>query len=75
MIVGLGFKLSLVPFTCGRQTFTGARLRRFPTFTATASQIAIFGVVMRLFLYAPVGDSESGTRGAGHYRCLYHLVT
>ncbi len=30
MIVGLGFKLSLVPFHCGRQTYTRARLRRFP---------------------------------------------
>ncbi len=29
------------------------------TFLATASKIAIFGVVMRLFLYAPVGDSEA----------------
>lgn len=28
-------------------------------FPATASKIAIFGVVMRLFLYAPVGDSEA----------------
>lgn len=36
-----------------------ARLRRFPPSPATASKIAIFGVVMRLFLYAPVGDSEA----------------
>ncbi len=29
------------------------------TFLATASKIAIFGVVMRLFLYMPVGNSEA----------------
>ncbi len=29
------------------------------TFPATASKIAIFGVVMRLFLYMPVGNSEA----------------
>ncbi|XNM83830.1 proton-conducting transporter membrane subunit [Escherichia coli] len=28
-------------------------------FLATASKMAVFGVVMRLFLYAPVGDSEA----------------
>ena len=33
--------------------------RQVSTFLATASKIAIFGVVMRLFLYMPVGNSEA----------------
>ena len=57
MIVGLGFKLSgSVPPVDARRL--PVRLHRsLPS--ATASKIAIFGVVMRLFLYAPVGDSEA----------------
>ena len=57
MIVGLGFKLSgSVPPVDARR-IPGRLLRCRPS--ATASKIAIFGVVMRLFLYAPVGDSEA----------------
>lgn len=58
MIVGLGFKLSLVPFHLWTpDVYQGAPA---PVSTlATASKIAIFGVVMRLFLYVPVGDSEA----------------
>ena len=40
--------------TCGPRTFTGRTGAGF-YLLATASKIAIFGVVMRLFLYAPVG--------------------
>jgi NADH-quinone oxidoreductase subunit N len=58
MIVGLGFKLSLVPFHLWTpDVYQGAPA--VSTFLATASKIAIFGVVMRLFLYMPVGDSEA----------------
>lgn len=58
MIVGLGFKLSLVPFhlwtpdvyqgACAGLHLHGDR-----------QQDHIFGVVMRLFLYMPVGNSEA----------------
>lgn len=58
MIVGLGFKLSLVPFHLWTPDVYRGRLRRSPP-SATASKIAIFGVVMRLFLYMPVGNSEA----------------
>lgn len=59
MIVGLGFKLSLVPFHLWTPDVYRGAPAPVSTFTATASKIAIFGVVMRLFLYAPVGDSEA----------------
>lgn len=59
MIVGLGFKLSLVPFNLWTPDVYQGAPAPVSTFLATASKIAIFGVVMRLFLYAPVGDSEA----------------
>ncbi|WP_158783658.1 NADH-quinone oxidoreductase subunit NuoN [Pantoea sp. BAV 3049] len=59
MIVGLGFKLSLVPFHLWTPDVYQGAPAPVSTFLATASKIAIFGVVMRLFLYAPVADSES----------------
>lgn len=59
MIVGLGFKLSLVPFHLWTPDVYRGAPAPVSTFPATASKIAIFGVVMRLFLYAPVGDSEA----------------
>lgn len=59
MIVGLGFKLSLVPFHLWTPDVYEGAPAPVSTFTATAGKIAIFGVVMRLFLYAPVGDSEA----------------
>ncbi len=59
MIVGLGFKLSLVPFHLWTPDVYCGAPAPVSTFPATASKIAIFGVVMRLFLYAPVGDSEA----------------
>ena len=59
MIVGLGFKLSLVPFHLWTPDVYQGAPAPVSTFLATASKIAIFGVFMRLFLYAPVGDSEA----------------
>ncbi|AXF76481.1 NADH-quinone oxidoreductase subunit NuoN [Erwinia tracheiphila] len=59
MIVGLGFKLSLVPFHLWTPDVYQGAPAPVSTFLATASKIAIFGVVMRLFLYAPVANSES----------------
>ena len=55
----LGFKLSLVPFHLWTPDVYQGAPAPVSTFLATASKIAIFGVVMRLFLYAPVGDSEA----------------
>ena len=59
MIIGLGFKLSLVPFHLWTPDVYQGAPAPVSTFLATASKIAIFGVVMRLFLYAPVTDSEA----------------
>ncbi|MGU0016131.1 NADH-quinone oxidoreductase subunit N [Escherichia coli] len=58
MIVGLGFKLAGAVPPVDADVYQGAPAP-VSTFLATASKIAIFGVVMRLFLYAPVGDSEA----------------
>ncbi|AJC67004.1 NADH-quinone oxidoreductase subunit NuoN [Dickeya zeae] len=59
MLVGLGFKLSLVPFHLWTPDVYQGAPAPVSTFLATASKIAIFGAVMRLFLYAPLVDSES----------------
>ncbi|QKJ87920.1 NADH-quinone oxidoreductase subunit N [Paramixta manurensis] len=59
MIVGLGFKLSLVPFHLWTPDVYQGAPAPVSTFLATASKIAIFGVVMRLFMYAPVTDNEA----------------
>lgn len=59
IIVGLGFKLSLVPFQLWTPDVYQGAPAPVSTFLATASKIAIFGVVMRLFLYAPAADSEA----------------
>ncbi|WP_291970811.1 NADH-quinone oxidoreductase subunit NuoN [Candidatus Symbiopectobacterium sp.] len=59
MIVGLGFKLSLVPFHLWTPDVYQGAPAPVSTFLATASKIAIFGAVMRLFLYAPMVDSDS----------------
>ncbi|RDT63427.1 NADH-quinone oxidoreductase subunit N, partial [Klebsiella pneumoniae] len=48
MIVGLGFKLSLVPFHLWTPDVYQGAPAPVSTFLATASKIAIFGVVMRL---------------------------
>lgn len=59
MIVGLGFKLSLVPFHLWTPDVYQGAPAPVSTFLATASKIAIFAVVMRLFLYAPIGHSDA----------------
>lgn len=58
MIVGVGFKLSLVPFHLWTPDVYQGAPAPVSTFLATASKIAIFAVVMRLFLYAPVTHNE-----------------
>lgn len=58
MIVGVGFKLSLVPFHLWTPDVYQGAPAPVSTFLATASKIAIFAVVMRLFLYAPVTYNE-----------------
>lgn len=59
MLVGFGFKLSLVPFQLWTPDVYQGAPAPVSTFLATASKIAIFGVLVRMFLYAPVADSES----------------
>ena len=59
MIVGLGFKLSLVPFHLWTPDVYQGAPAPVSTFLATASKVAIFAVLMRLFLYAPVTDSNA----------------
>lgn len=58
MIVGFGFKLSLVPFHLWTPDVYQGAPAPVSTFLATASKIAIFGVLMRLFMYAPLADNE-----------------
>ncbi|UWS34628.1 NADH-quinone oxidoreductase subunit NuoN [Erwinia pyrifoliae] len=58
MIVGIGFKLSLVPFHLWTPDVYQGAPAPVSTFLATASKIAIFGVLMRLFMYAPMANSE-----------------
>ena len=59
MIIGLGFKLSLVPFHLWTPDVYQGAPAPVSTFLATASKIAIFGALMRLFMYAPATDSEA----------------
>ncbi|GKX55963.1 NADH-quinone oxidoreductase subunit N [Leminorella grimontii] len=59
MLVGFGFKLSLVPFQLWTPDVYQGAPAPVSTFLATASKIAIFGALMRMFMYAPVADSES----------------
>lgn len=59
MIVGLSFKLSLVPFHLWTPDVYQGAPAPVTTFLATASKIAIFAVVMRLFLYVPAGNNEA----------------
>jgi len=59
MIIGLGFKLSLVPFHLWTPDVYQGAPAPVSTFLATASKIAIFVVIMRLFMYAPLTDSEA----------------
>ncbi len=74
MIVGLGFKLSLVPFHLWTPDVYQGAPAPVSTFLATASKIAY---LRRSDASVPVhagGQQRSGTRGAGPDRLrLYHL--
>ncbi|MDR0805127.1 MAG: NADH-quinone oxidoreductase subunit NuoN [Enterobacteriaceae bacterium] len=59
MLVGFGFKLSLVPFQLWTPDVYQGSPAPVSTFLATASKIAIFGALVRLFMYAPITDGES----------------
>ncbi|SQI38850.1 NADH-quinone oxidoreductase subunit N [Leminorella richardii] len=59
MLVGFGFKLSLVPFQLWTPDVYQGAPAPVSTFLATASKIAIFGALVRMFMYAPVADGES----------------
>ena len=72
MIVGLGFKLSLVPFHLWTPDVYRGRLRRSPP-SATASKIYLRRSDASVPVHAG-GQQRSGTRGAGPDRLrLYHL--
>lgn len=59
MIVGLGFKLSLVPFHLWTPDVYQGAPAPVSAFLATGSKIAIFAALLRLFIYAPISDSEA----------------
>ena len=59
MLVGLCFKLSLVPFHLWTPDVYQGAPAPVSTFLATASKVAIFAVLMRLFLYVPVTNNEA----------------
>lgn len=58
IIVGVGFKLSLVPFHLWTPDVYQGAPAPVSVFLATASKIAIFAVVIRMFLYASVTHNE-----------------
>ncbi len=58
MIVGLGSNSLWCRSTCGRQTYTRARRAGFH-FPGDGEQNRYLRCGDRLFLYAPVGDSEA----------------
>ncbi|GFN46659.1 NADH-quinone oxidoreductase subunit NuoN [Candidatus Regiella insecticola] len=58
MLVGLCFKLSLVPFQLWTPDVYQGAPAPVVAFLATASKIALFAVVMRLFLYSSATHDE-----------------
>ncbi len=58
LIIGIGFKLSLVPFHLWTPDVYQGSPAPVSAFLATASKIAIFAVIMRLFLNVPVTHHE-----------------
>lgn len=58
MIIGIGFKLSLVPFHLWTPDVYQGAPAPVSAFLATGSKIAIFAVLMRLFIDTPVTQSE-----------------
>lgn len=59
MIVGFGFKLSLAPFHLWTPDVYQGAPAPVSTFLASASKIAILGVLVRFFISSPVVDSEA----------------
>ncbi|WP_367680624.1 NADH-quinone oxidoreductase subunit NuoN [Candidatus Fukatsuia anoeciicola] len=59
ILISLCFKLSLVPFQLWTPDIYQGTPAPVLAFLATASKIAIFVVVMRLFLYAPVSNDKA----------------
>ncbi len=58
MVVGLGFKLSIVPFHLWTPDVYQGGPAPATIFLATVSKLAVFVVLLRLVLVAPVFDSE-----------------
>lgn len=58
IVIGIGFKLSLFPFHLWTPDVYQGAPAPVSAFLATGSKIAIFAVVMRLFLEVPVSQSE-----------------
>lgn len=58
MLVGLGFKLSVVPFHLWTPDVYEGGPGPATTFLATASKVAVFALLMRLMLSTPVLQSE-----------------
>lgn len=57
MLVGLGFKLSLVPFHLWTPDVYEGAPAPVAAFLATASKVAVFGVMVRLFQISPAASS------------------
>lgn len=58
MLVGFGFKLSLVPFHLWTPDVYEGAPAPVATFVATASKVAIFAVLLRFFLMVPATHQE-----------------
>lgn len=59
LLVGFGFKLSLVPFQLWTPDVYEGAPAPVATYLATVGKIAVFAALTRLFLTAPVADSEA----------------
>ncbi|QBY44055.1 NADH-quinone oxidoreductase subunit NuoN [Arsenophonus nasoniae] len=59
MLVGIGFKLSFVPFQLWTPDVYQGAPAPVATFLATASKIAIFAVLMRLLMTSPIAESQA----------------
>ncbi|MFJ3487279.1 NADH-quinone oxidoreductase subunit NuoN [Pseudomonas sp. NPDC090202] len=57
MVIGLGFKLSLVPFHLWTPDVYEGAPAPVAAFLATASKVAVFGVLVRLFQISPAASS------------------
>lgn len=59
MIAGLGFKLSVVPFHLWTPDVYEGAPAPVGAFLATASKVAVFAVLLRLFLEAPATETDT----------------